>query len=81
MADLLVKAGRRQDADADVRAVPCEIVGLTTLREIGGDAPAIRVDPLAMALQCFRSRARDHTRTWGPKPPRQGLDSCAGARA
>ena len=43
--------------------------------------PVTIVDPLAMALQCFRSCARDHTRTWGPKPPRQGLYSCAGARA
>jgi hypothetical protein len=31
MADLLVDAGGRQDADSDVRAVPREIVGLTAI--------------------------------------------------
>ena len=59
MADLLVKAGGRQDADADVRAVPCEIVGLTALGEIGGDAPVIGVDPLGMAGPAQRLQPAD----------------------
>ena len=49
MANLAVEAGRRQNADADVGAVPRKIVGLTALGEIGWDAPVIRVDPLGMA--------------------------------
>ena len=59
MADLLVKAGRRQDADADVRAVPRKIVGLTALGEIGGDAPVIGVDPLGMAGPTQRFQPAD----------------------
>ena len=59
MADLLVKAGGRQDADADVRAVPREIVGLAALGEIGGDAPVIRIDPLGMAGPAQRLQPAD----------------------
>ena len=36
MANLAVEAGRRQDADADVGAVPRKIVGLTARGKIGG---------------------------------------------
>jgi hypothetical protein len=49
MADLAVEAGRRQDADADVGAVPRKIVGLTACGKIGGNAPVVGVDPLGMA--------------------------------
>ncbi len=59
MADLAVEAGRRQDADADVRAVPCEIVGLTARGEIGADAPMIRVDPLGVAGPAQRLQPAD----------------------
>jgi hypothetical protein len=48
MSNLAVEAGRRQDADADVGAVPRKVVGLTARGEIGGDAPVIGVDPLGM---------------------------------
>jgi hypothetical protein len=56
MTDLLVEAGGRQDADPDIRTVPREIVGLTALGEIGGDAPVIRIDPLGMTspAQCLQ---------------------------
>ena len=46
IADLAVEVLDRQDLDADVGAVPSEIVGLTSLGEIGGDAPVIAVNPL-----------------------------------
>ena len=59
MADLLVKAGGRQDADPDVGAVPREIVGLTALGKIGGDAPVIGVDPLGMAGPAQRLQPAD----------------------
>jgi hypothetical protein len=49
VANLVVEAGRRQDAYSDIRTVPRKIVGLTARGEIGGDAPMIRVDPLGMA--------------------------------
>jgi hypothetical protein len=49
MANLAVEAGRRQDADADVGAVPRKVVGLTARGEVGGDAPVIGVNPLGMA--------------------------------
>src|ERR1700758_5517140 len=48
MADLLVEAVGRQDAYSDVRAIPCEIIGLTTLAQIGGDPPGIRGGPLPL---------------------------------
>ena len=59
MADLLVKAGGRQDADPDVRPVPCEIVGLAALGKIGGDAPVVGVDPLDMAGPAQRLQPAD----------------------
>ena len=59
MADLLVEAGGRQDADPDVGAVPREIVGLTALGEIGRNAPVIRVDPLGMAGPAQRLQPAD----------------------
>jgi hypothetical protein len=59
MADLTVKAGRRQDADADVGAVPRKIVGLTARGEIGGDAPVVRVDPLGIARPAQRLQSAD----------------------
>jgi len=59
MADLLVKAGGRQDADPDVRAVPREIVGLTALGQIRGNAPVIRVDPLGMTGPAQRLQPAD----------------------
>ena len=59
MADLLVKAGGRQDANPDVRTVPRKIVGLTALGEIGGDAPVVRVDPLGMAGPAQRLQPAD----------------------
>ena len=59
MADLLVKAGRRQNVDADVRAVPREVIGLAALGEIGGDAPMIGVDPLDMAGPAQRLQPAD----------------------
>jgi hypothetical protein len=40
-------------------AVPRQIVGLTTLGEIGGDAPMIRVDPLGMAGPAQRLQPAD----------------------
>jgi len=63
MADLLVKAGGRQDAYSDVRTVPRKIVGLTALGEIGGDAPVVRVDPLGMAGPAQRLQPADMERT------------------
>ena len=59
MANLAVEAGRRQDADADVAAVPREIVGLTAIEEIGGNAPMIGVDPLGMADPTQRFQPAD----------------------
>src|SRR5260370_31721450 len=49
MTDLMVKAGGRQDAYPDIRAVPRQIVGLAALGKIGRDAPVTRFDPLDMA--------------------------------
>ena len=69
-ADLLVKAGGRQDAHADVGAVPREIVGLTAIEEIGGNAPVIRVDPLDMAGPAQRLQ-----------PPDMRADECLGLAA
>jgi hypothetical protein len=59
MADLAVEAGKRQDADANVGAVPHKIVGLTARGEIGGDAPVIGVDPLGMAGPTQRLQPAD----------------------
>lgn len=46
MFDLLAEAGGRQHTEPDVGTVRRRTVGPTTLGEIGGDAPAARVDPL-----------------------------------
>ena len=59
MADLLVKARRRQDADPDVRTVPGKIIGLAPLEEIRGHAPMIGVDPLGMAGPAQRLQPAD----------------------
>src|SRR5450631_1561816 len=59
MANLAVEAGWRQDADADVGAVPRKIVGLTARGEIGGNAPVIGVDPLGMAGPTQRFQPAD----------------------
>ena len=58
MADLPVKAGGRQDADADVRPVPREIVGLAALT-VGRDAPAIGVDSFDVAGPAQRLQPSD----------------------
>ena len=59
MADLLVKAGGRQDGYSDVGAVPCKIVGLTAVGEIGGDAPVIGVDTFSMTGPAQRLQPAD----------------------
>src|SRR6202043_546450 len=59
MTKLAVEAGGRQDADADVGAVPREIVGLTAIEEIGRDAPVIGVDPLDMTGPAQRLKSAD----------------------
>jgi hypothetical protein len=59
MADLLVKAGGRQDADADVGVVPRQIVGSTALDKVGGNAPVVRVDTFSMTSPAQRLQPAD----------------------
>lgn len=52
MADLLVEAGGRQDADSDVGAIPRQIVGLTALDKVGGNAPRTKYDAVHSQYVC-----------------------------
>ncbi len=58
-AYLLVKSVGRPDAYSDIRAVPLEIVGLTTHGKIRGDAPMVGIDPLGKAGPAQRFQPAD----------------------
>jgi hypothetical protein len=70
MADLLVEARGTEDADPDVRPVPRQIVGLTSLEKVGRDTPMVGVDSLDMAgpAQCLQPADVGTTKASGLPP-------------
>jgi hypothetical protein len=74
MADLLLKARRRENGDPAHRPVTREIVRLPAFGKIGRNAPLVSVDPLDMARPAQRLQAPDMGSDVGGRIAAQTLD-------